>query len=170
MNVIVLVLCLTFWILWVTWGMVGHTLMNTTIPVNVLLDRAGRNIVVRFPHQAGVRQEDVFITAYLDVDGSMVASRVFVAQYGEAQRGPTIALSAAQWDAWNALRSEWCLHPPPDDALTGPVFEIGINCPKDINAPRSLIFRVPPAALPTTLRALLEDIPSPGCADPLYGW
>lgn len=169
-NIAVLLLCLTFWFAWVAWGMVGHTLFTTLIPVNVLLNRAGRDIVVRFPPQAGVRQEDVFITSDIDIDGSVVASRVFVTHYGEAQRGPSIALSTRQWMAWDMLRREWCRHPPPDTVIPEPAFEIGINCPKDIKAPLSLIFRMPPTALPATLRILLQDIPSPGCADPLCGW
>lgn len=144
---------------------------NRILPLDVLLNRAGTDIVVRFPEQPNSHQEEVLINPLISTDGSVTASRLLVTRFGGDAKGYTIPLSAAQWDIWNALRLEWCLHPPPDNPVPEPAFQIGVNCPptSDARRPR-VLFQMPPTALPGSLRALLQAIPSPGCADPLCGW
>ncbi len=173
MTFIVLGALLVIVVMLIIGFIISKQFFNKTLPVDVLLNRSGNDIVVRFPERPDSRQEEVLINPLIHTDGAITASRLFVSRFGGQAdaEGNTIPLSTTHWVAWNALRTEWCLHPPPNDPVPEPAFHIGVNCPQKSAArlPR-LIFQMSPAALPASLRALLEAIPSPGCADPLCGW
>lgn len=169
-RIVILILAsLLIYLLWFIWVSVGAQLFPSVVSVDAELSKAAQTIVVRFPESSSYRQEEVIIRRYYDAPS--VLARVFVTQYGERQHGNVITLTDAQWDEWNSMRIAWCMFPPYQSQKHTLAFEIGVNCPamKGIQV-RKVIFWIEPPTLPSKLRTLLQDTPSPGCPDALCGW
>jgi hypothetical protein len=116
-------------------------------PAHKYVSRDGRIVVVQFPALAAR-------TDHITIYNNREATRRFepsAADGGSARR----TLSAALWQAIEALRVEWCRNPP--RSVQPYYYDIGLECSK-FRARRVLL---PKEMLPPPLAILLETLLEP---------